>query len=111
MPHCIIEHSSTINAGDLLKPVFEGALKSALFDKNGHDIKVRAVPFTHYLTGLEKSDFVHVILKILSGRTTQQKLLLSKTIINEIKSLNLLNCSITVEVVDIQRETYSKTLT
>jgi len=110
MPHCIIEHSSTINAEDLLKPVFEGALKSSLFDKNGNDIKVRTVSYTHYLTGTEKSDFIHVIIKILSGRTTQQKLLLSETIINEVKLLNISHCSITVEVVDIERETYSKVL-
>jgi len=111
MPHCIIEHSSAIDGAHLLKPVFDGALKSALFDEKGSDIKVRTVSYNDYLTGTEKSDFIHVILKILSGRTEQQKLSLSETMISELKSLNIQHCSLTVEVVDIERSTYSKVLT
>ena len=108
MPHCIIEHSSTINGKDLIPLVFQGALKTRLFSADGNDIKVRTQSFIDYQTGNTPSDFIHVVLKILSGRNADEKLRLSTLVLEEICSLNLSNCSITVEVVDIDRSSYSK---
>jgi 5-carboxymethyl-2-hydroxymuconate isomerase len=108
VPHCIIEHSSTINGNDLLPLVFQGALNTSLFEDDGSDIKVRAQSFCDYQTGSTKSDFIHVVLKILSGRGASDKQKLSKLVLEQIFSLNFKNCSITVEVVDMDKSSYAK---
>ena len=108
MPHCIIEHSSTISAQELLSNTYAGALASGLFEPDGSDIKVRAQSFSCYQTGNNPTDFVHVTLKILDGRSLSQKQLLSKSVLDSLKSLALNQCSITVEVVDIERASYAK---
>ena len=108
MPHCIVEHSSTLSSELIIPLVFSGAMKSQLFEADGSDIKVRSVAYQNYLTGPIKSDFVHVVLKILSGRSVEQKQMLSRSVLGELQSLKLQNCSLTVEVVDIDRVSYSK---
>ncbi|AQU82632.1 MULTISPECIES: 5-carboxymethyl-2-hydroxymuconate Delta-isomerase [unclassified Halomonas] len=108
MPHCIVEHSASLD-GDLLLPlVFAGAMTSKLFEADGSDIKVRAIAYQSYQTGQVKSDFVHVVLRILSGRTLAQKQMLSKSVLAQLQKLGLQGCSLTVEVLDIERSSYSK---
>ena len=113
MPHCIIEHSSSIDSNTLIPLVFNASMESSLFEKDGSDIKVRVVPFTHYQTGVLQSattqaDFIHVTMRILSGRNTKQKLMLSKLVLESLSTLSLKGCSTSVEVVDIDRASYSK---
>ncbi|ALO34529.1 hypothetical protein CMT41_07230 [Colwellia sp. MT41] len=64
MPHCVIEHSSTIDSNTLVPLVFNASLESALFEQDGSDIKVRAVSFVYYQTGAlqnfsKQDDFSH----------------------------------------------------
>ena len=108
MPHCIIEHSSSIEGNKLVSLVHCGALESELFDPQGSDIKVRAVAYSNYQTGSVDINFIHVTLKILSGRSSEQKSKLSQLVLQKINSLFMKNCSISVEVEDIDRETYAK---
>lgn len=108
MPHCIVEHSTSIDGNTLMASVFQGALRSKLFEVDGRDIKVRALPYSHFQTGNGKLDFVHVTLKILSGRNAEQKLCLSDAVLESLKTLELTSVSITVEVVDIDRDSYAK---
>jgi 5-carboxymethyl-2-hydroxymuconate isomerase len=113
MPHCVIEHSSSLDSKALMPLVFNASLASSLFEKDGCDIKVRAVAFTQYQTGkvhsnIAQIDFIHVTLKILSGRNTKQKKMLSHLVLSNLETLALKACSISVEVVDIDRATYAK---
>ncbi len=108
MPHCLIEHAESIDGALLLPCVFAGALSSGLFEKGGGDIKVRSIPFDCYLSGNQGSDFVHVVLKVLSGRSLKDKQKLSNLVMNHLETLSLKNCSITVEVIDIEKITYAK---
>lgn len=108
MPHCVIEHAKDVLPEPVLKAVFEGALASNLFAEGGKDIKVRAVPVEHFVSGGEEKRFVHVALKILSGRTLEQKQTLSNEVLNQLKALPLSDISLTVEVIDIDRESYAK---
>lgn len=108
MPHCIIEHSSTINAEQLNNKVFLGALNSELFEADGRDIKVRSIAYENYQTGTEKEDFIHVMVRILSGRSDTDKAMLSETVMTQLLSLSLSSASITVEVVDMDRNSYAK---
>lgn len=62
----------------------------------------------HYLTGTKHADFIHVVLKILSGRSTAQKHMLSSMVLVKLQQLALPSVSITVEVLDIDRASYAK---
>lgn len=110
MPHCIIECSATLDGDMLTSKVYQGTLDSMLFEPDGSDIKVRALAYHSYIVGGFKSDFVHVTVKILSGRSLLQKTVLSKSIQTKLSELDLVSCSITVEVVDIERASYLKWL-
>lgn len=108
MPHCIIEHASKIDGKTLMSLVFEAALASQLFEVDGSDIKVRALPYDDFITGNSALNFIHVTLKILSGRSTEQKLMLSNLVLEKLKSHGIKGCAISVEIVDIARATYVK---
>ncbi|MGF1849148.1 5-carboxymethyl-2-hydroxymuconate Delta-isomerase [Vibrio lentus] len=108
MPHCIIEHSSSIKSDELNNKVFLGALNSGLFEADGRDIKVRSIDYQNYQTGTTKADFIHVTLRILSGRSDENKATLSNTVMMQLESLSLVDASITIEVVDMDRNSYSK---
>jgi len=113
MPHCIIEHSSSLDSNVLMPLVFNASLASSLFKKDGSDIKIRTIPFTHYQTGALQNDvaqvaFIHVTLRILSGRKTEQKKMLSHLVLSSLEALALKASSISVEVIDIDRASYGK---
>ena len=110
MPHCIVEHSADIDGETLVSLVHRGALESNLFDSEGSDIKVRAAPYSDYQTGSVNIDFVHVTLRILSGRNLDQKSNLSQLVLNKLEGLLTNGCSISVEVVDIDRDSYAKVI-
>ena len=110
MPHCLVEHSTKLDGELLMEKVFLGARRSGLFDAEGRDIKVRALPYTTYMSGAGESEFIHVVLRILSGRNADQKAQLSTAVITELEALGLIDISISVEVVDMDRESYRKVL-
>lgn len=110
MPHCIIEHSPSFYGESLNQGVYQGALSSGLFADDGRDIKVRSLAYVHYQTGENAQDFVHVTLKILSGRSEEEKRKLSELVMVQLKNLSITNASLTVEVVDMDRSSYSKYL-
>ncbi|WP_428025573.1 5-carboxymethyl-2-hydroxymuconate Delta-isomerase [Arcobacter sp.] len=110
MPHCIVEHSINLDSDLFVEKVFMGALSTGLFEPDGRDIKVRALGYSSYMTGPKRSDFIHVSLKILSGRTPKQKLSLSDAVIEELVALAYNDVSITVEVVDMDRDSYRKVI-
>ncbi|MBU2427616.1 MAG: 5-carboxymethyl-2-hydroxymuconate Delta-isomerase [Gammaproteobacteria bacterium] len=108
MPHCVIEHSANLDSHDVVQKVFAAAVKSELFAADGSDIKVRALSYQHYLTGNSQADFIHVTMRILSGRSPAQKAHLSQTVVDSLSGLLMAEMSISVEVVDIERESYCK---
>jgi len=110
VPHCVIEHSEDIEANSLVSLVYKGALASNLFEAEGSDIKVRALPYTDYQTGNVELSFVHVTLKILSGRNLEQKSALTQLVLEQLKTLQMTQCSISVEVADIDRASYAKVI-
>lgn len=108
MPHCIIEHSEDLDGAALVPLVHESALNSGLFDPQGSDIKVRAIEFAHYKTGSVDISFVHVTLRILPGRTAEQKSALTESVVRNLNSAIASSCSISAEVVDVDGATYAK---
>jgi len=113
MPHCIIEYSQNlekiVSCEQLITAVYQGALSSQLFA--GNDIKVRSLSFENYQCGSTKSPFIHVVTKILSGRTLEQRSKLSQAILTELKKLDCPATSLTVEIVEIEKSSYAKVIT
>lgn len=106
MPHLIVEHSQNLEASRLLEAVCQGAVESELFELT--DIKTRAIGYQYFETNASQQQFVHVVVKILSGRTSAQRQMLSKLVLDQLALLNLESTSLTVEVVEMERESYAK---
>ncbi|WP_289030994.1 5-carboxymethyl-2-hydroxymuconate Delta-isomerase [uncultured Paraglaciecola sp.] len=112
MPHCIVEYSKNIekelSLESLIKCVHQGAVDSELFEEAS--IKTRAIAFEYYQTGAGDMPFIHVNVKILQGRNHQQKKMLSEMMVNSLTKIARSPVSLTVEVVDIEKVSYRKTI-
>ncbi|HIO96626.1 MAG TPA: 5-carboxymethyl-2-hydroxymuconate Delta-isomerase [Leucothrix sp.] len=116
MPHCIIEYSQDLDKelGSMLMvdAAHQGALASGLFEES--HIKSRALAYQYYKTGVNDLRFIHITAKILSGRTIEQKADLSRKILAQFEALirdkGLSKVYITVEVYDLEREAYAKSV-
>jgi len=110
VPHCIIEYSNDlegrIEPEILINAVHQGAVASKLF-KESH-IKTRTRSYEYYQTGTGDSAFIHVTASILSGRTLEQKKNLSNCILMQLEKLAISAVTITVQICDIETETYTK---
>ncbi|WDE04315.1 5-carboxymethyl-2-hydroxymuconate Delta-isomerase [Thalassomonas viridans] len=108
MPHNIIEYSSELEPDieNIMQAVHLGSVNSALFDEQ--DIKTRALPYRHANLGQDSKFFIHVQAKILSGRSPEQKSLLSDAILQQLIQLELSAISLTVEILDIDKSSYAK---
>ena len=116
MPHCIIEYSQELTQDldmtTIMKAVFAGSVLSSLFSPA--DIKVRAMPYNDFYTeNIDKTNksqqrFIHVCCKILSGRNLEQRQNLSENILNQLTLLELKWISISVEIVEMELESYNK---
>lgn len=111
MPHCIIEYSSTldISPSSLVEAVHQGVVESALFDVS--HIKTRALAYDHFQLAGDSKDFIHVAIRLHRGRTQQQKQQLTAIVLQHLIKLQLMDTTITVETVDIDTESYAKSVT
>lgn len=109
MPHCIIEYSNDldIDPKTLVNVIHAGAIQSALFDSAA--IKTRAMAYEHFIVGEGNRSFIHVSAKMLAGRTNEQKNHLSSILFSQLQSLKLNNCTLTVEIIDLDKLSYAKT--
>ena len=110
MPHCIIEHANDLT--DLISPeeMMDAALRamqtSELFDTE--DIKIRTKDYAYFKTGNNRENFIHVTLKILTGRSTQQKQNLASLVLNAMDELPVFGVEITVDVQEMDSDCYLK---
>jgi len=112
MPHFIVEYASPlphkVALPALQQAVWQGAVQSELF--TGPDIKIRLLPYEHYQVGTERTDFIHVTARILTGRSAGQRQQLAATVLAQLVALDLAAVSLTVEVAEIERQSYAKQL-
>jgi len=112
MPHLIIEYARDLlpeaQIMPLLQAVHQAAEQTQLFDSS--HIKVRAVPVTHFLVGGEGRGFVHAQLRIKEGRDQKQKKHLSEQVQAALRQHLPGAFVITVEVVDMDNDTYAKSV-
>ncbi len=108
MPHFIIDCSENIlkshSQDEIIKQVHISAISTKLFHKN--DVKVRINFFKKYSTGDKKEDFIHVFANIMEGRSIEQKVNLSKTIVKDLASMFPLVPHIGTNVIEFEKATY-----
>ena len=109
MPHFRIDCSEPVlsiaTPEEIIDAVHDTAEDSELFRKG--DIKVRIVPFSHYSSGGTKDDFIHITADIMGGRSTEQKQLLSRSIVARLKPMFSSVQLVSIDIRDIDPETYT----
>ena len=110
MPHCIVEYSkgikNSLDINKLVELVHQTTFDSGLFEID--DIKTRAVQFDHYMVGYGHSESIHVVIKIMPGRAIDVRKSLSLSVAQVLSELTLPATSITVQIEEIDKTTYSK---
>ncbi|MDH5324347.1 MAG: 5-carboxymethyl-2-hydroxymuconate isomerase [Gammaproteobacteria bacterium] len=112
MPHIIVEYAE--NALDpsqeksVLKTIHTCVAQSGLFETS--HIKTRAYCFRAFTHAGGTKPYIHVQARIKSGRNSENKKRLSNAIIAALQPMGLPVAVITVEIVDMDRESYGKFL-
>lgn len=108
MPHFVIHCSEGIlklhSEEEIIEQVHISAVSTELFNKN--DVKVRVNFFKNHSTGDKKEDFIHVFANIMQGRSVEQKLNLSQTIVSDLTFIFPLVPNIGTNVVEFEKTTY-----
>ncbi len=110
MPHIIVEYAQQVLSDQqlttVLNSIHTAVAQSGLFDAS--HIKTRAYPF-HLMTNAGGDEpYLHIQARIKSGRDAENKKRLSNEIINSLVPLNIKASVITVEVIDMDRDSYAK---
>lgn len=110
MPHIIVEYQEGLANGDgidaILQSIHQSISDSGLFKAN--QIKTRAYPFRHFSNGGGKDPYIHIQARIKSGRDDDNKKRLGEVILSGFASMNIPAAVITVEVIDMHRDSYGK---
>ncbi len=118
MPHIIIEHSQYFDENKILiigKNIQKimGDMPFANIDPD--QCKIRGISYQNYQVGLAKNaDFIHVSIKILTGRSNEVRKDLSGQVFDWLTKYYQENltrhyrCDISVDVIEMDRETYKK---
>ena len=108
MPHFVIDCSERIiklkSPKEIIQKVYDTAKATELFIPE--EIKVRINPFEYYSTGNTTDDFIHVFANIMEGRSSQQKSILSKQIVSELKNLFPDVPVVSINIRDFEKATY-----
>ena len=119
MPHIIIETSKNISTQESLKIGQEIQQIMAKIVEGNFDpdqCKIRVINYENYIVGLEKNaeNFMHISIKILAGRAVEVRQKLASQsfefVNNFYKNLKLSQqrCDISVDIIEMDRETYQK---
>lgn len=108
MPHIIVEYSKNL---DVIMPELLIALRDALGELDGIEpdrLKLRAIGYTHCIVGNKGAgaDMLHICLQLLSGRDVPTRTLYGQALHKVLKAYAPQGCSVTLEVRDMDRETY-----
>jgi len=90
----------------MLKTVHRSIADSGLFKAD--QIKTRAYPFKEFTNAGESNPNIHNQARIKSGRDTDNKKRFAEVILAGFKTLNIQASVITVEVIDMDRDSYGK---
>ena len=108
MPHFVTDCSENIfklhPEENIIENIHLAAKSTGLFSE--HDIKVRVRSFKKYSTGNKIVDFIHVFAYIMEGRTDEQKLDLSKNIVQGLISIFPTVPNIGANIIEFENSNY-----
>ncbi len=113
MPHFVVDCSENVllsQDGDTItERVHIAASSTELFSES--NIQVRVNAFQHHRIGNKKEDFIQVFAHILEGRTTEQKVRLSKSVIATLSEMFPDVATIGIDIIDLEKGTgFNKTM-
>ena len=110
MPHIIVEYSEQLiedaEVRSMLQIIHQSIADSGLFEVN--HIKTRAYPFKEFTNAGGKNPYIHIQARIKSGRDGDNKKRLGQEILAGLKTLNIQASVVTVEIIDMDRDSYGK---
>jgi len=110
MPHIIFEYSEQLfqnnEVGSALQVIHNAIADSGLFDES--HIKTRAYPFREYTNAGGSDPYIHIQARIKSGRDEANKKRLGEAILACLKTQRIQASVITVEIIDMDRDSYTK---
>lgn len=110
MPHIIIEYSNNLQApikdAKLLQQVHTIVTDSGLFDPAA--VKARAKSYDDYILFEGAKNFLHITISILSGKSTEEKKSLSKSVFDATKKTISEVQKLSVDIHDMDITTYRK---
>jgi len=71
-------------------------------------IKTRAYGFNKFTNAGGSEPYIHIQARIKAGREVEYKKKLSDVILNGISAINVVTSVVTVEIIDMERESYGK---
>lgn len=110
MPHCIIEYSIDLEQENDFKEVTK-LINKTIEDSNLFDnktIKTRTFVSSNYLIGGLSKSFIHITVKLLEGRTKEQKQTLATELLKTASEIFKSTNDITVEITDLNPNFYFK---
>lgn len=109
MPHLILDYSADIDAdiAQACTMLFDAMAEHEAFP-DPDAIKLRAAPWDQYISGTKGGKFAHATVRLLSGRSPKVKSDLSASIIDALRRAFPNTESLTVEIRDMDRESYGK---
>ncbi|WP_026280655.1 5-carboxymethyl-2-hydroxymuconate Delta-isomerase [Thioalkalivibrio sp. ALE9] len=109
MPHLRVEYSQDLASGPelaaWLDALHAAACASGLFPAS--HIKVRAHPVSQYRVGGEVRPFVHLEVRLKSGRSLAQRQALSEAVLRALQD-RIGEAVITVEVTEMEAASYAR---
>ncbi len=110
MPHIIVEYQEKMadeaEVDLLLRTIHQSISDSGLFKAD--QIKTRAYPFRAFTNAGGSSPYIHIQARIKSGRDADNKKRLGKVILSGLPALQIPASVITVEIIDMDRDSYGK---
>lgn len=110
MPHIIVEYPELLLGGAdvraMLQSIHHSIADRGLFKAN--QIKTRAYSFNEFTNAGESDPYIHIQARIKGGRDADNKKRLGEAILAGFKTLNIQASVITVEVIDMDRDSYGK---
>ena len=112
VPHIILEYAEQLaddaEVDAMLKAVHRSIADSGLFKAN--QIKTRAYPFRGFTNAGGGSPYIHIQARIKHGRDAGNKKRLGEEILAGLSALNIPASVVTVEIIDMDRDSYGKTV-
>jgi len=110
MPHIIVEYAkqrvNDTQVDAILNTIHHAIAESGLFKAD--QVKTRAYAFNKFTNAGGGEPYIHIQARIKSGRDVDNKKKLGDVVLKGLSVLNIPVSVITIEIIDMERESYGK---